>query len=418
MAKAHPDLEIAMHRAITLLALLAVGAFASTGFKAFDPATHKPARYLYVWAGAGHHDAAGPAMIAVFDADPASATYGKLVNVLTVDSAGRMPHHTEFTAPANATSFFANDFGADRSYVIDFSVPEKPRLSAKVMKVPGGRMMHSFARLPSGNVLASVQFGDGKMEGDPGRLAEFDRDGRLVRSSSSADKEFPSGKIRTYGLTALPKIDRAITTSSPMDNEMPEHVVQVWRLSDLSLLKTLRVPKVEGDTAHIYPFELRTMADGKTALLNSYTCGFYRISGLESAPAIERVAMLPEVGCSVPYISGNMMVMPIAYGHRYATFDISNPAKPVEVASFATDTTFFPHWVSGDPASDRLVMTDQGDGSPRIMIGRLDRVSGKISWDEKFRDAGSDRPGVSLENVAWPNGVKGKVMAHGALFIQ
>jgi hypothetical protein len=52
------------------------------------------------------------------------------------------------------------------------------------------------------------------------------------------------------------------------------------------------------------------------------------------------------------------------------------------------------------------------------MIATLDRKTGKITWDQRFRDAGSSKPGVSLENVSWPNGVKGKVMAHGALFIQ
>jgi hypothetical protein len=387
-----------------------------------EATAQQPSRFLYVWAGnAEHgpnHNATGVSMIAVFDANPASKSYGSLVNVLTVDSAGKMPHHTEFSPPANATSFFANDFGADRSYLIDFSNPASPRLAGQTVKVPGARVMHSFARLPNGNVLASMQFGDKKTEGDPGALAEFDKSGRLVKSGSSADKSFASGRIRTYGLTALPAIDRAITTSSPMDDEVTEHVVQVWRLSTLELLKTLPVPTLPGDSAHKYPFELRTMSDGRTAMLNSYFCGLYRISGLESSPKIERVNALPGIGCSVPYVSGRLMVMPIAYSHRIATLDISNLEKPVEIASLATDSTFFPHWVSGDPASDRIVITDQGDGKPRILIGRLDSTTGKIVLDEKFRDPGSDKPGLSFENVSWPNGVKGKVQPHGALFIK
>ncbi|MGK2960812.1 MAG: hypothetical protein ACSLFK_01560 [Gemmatimonadaceae bacterium] len=399
-----------------LLAVLALGLVGCLGLRAPAADAVKPSRYLYVWAGTGHHEA-GIGMVAVFDADPSSDKYGSIIDVLTVDSAAQMPHHTEFSAPTNATSFFANDFGADRSYIIDFSDPARPRLAGETAKVPGAKKMHSFARLPNGNVLATLQFGEGKIEGDPGALAEFDKHGKLVRSGSSADKAFPTSKIRTYGLTALPGIDRAVTTSTPMGDEVTEHVVQVWRLSTLELLKTLPVPRVAGDTLHMYPFELRTMADGKTVMLNSYFCGFYRIAGLETSPTIERLTALQGFGCSVPYITGNLMLMPIAYGHRIVTLDISNPDKPVELASLATDTTFFPHWVSGDPGSDRVVMTDQGDGSPRVMIGILDRATGRITWDEKFRDAGSDRAGVSLENVAWPNGVKGKVMAHGALFI-
>src|SRR5688500_12734682 len=124
-----------MRRKAGLIVFLSL-AVATLGFASYNPVA-KPARYLYVWAGTGHHDTTGVVMVAVFDADPESKSYGSLVNVLTVDSAGLMPHHTEFSPPANATSFFANDFGADRSYLIDFSTPSKPRLAGKVGKVPG-----------------------------------------------------------------------------------------------------------------------------------------------------------------------------------------------------------------------------------------------------------------------------------------
>ena len=411
-----------MRRVITSTSVLSLVLVASLGFRASETQAVDPSRYLYVWGGTSDHSAGhdkpGISMVAVFDADPASKSYGSLITVLTVDSAAGMPHHTEFSPPTNATSFFANDFGADKSYLIDFSTPTKPRIVGRTPKVTGSRMMHSFARLPNGNVLATMQFGDKKTEGDPGALAEFDRNGQLLRSTSSADKTVPGGRIRTYGLTVAPAIDRVVTTSSPMDNEVAADVVQVWRLSTLELLKTLPVPQLPADSSHRYPFELRTMADGKTVFLNSYMCGFFRLSNLESSPTIERLMSVPGVGCSVPFVSGKIMVMPIAYAHRILSFDISNPAKPVELASMQTDTTFFPHWTSGDPHSNRIVMTDQGDGIPRIMIGSLDPATGKITIDEKFREPGSDKPGISFANVNWPNGVKGKVTPHGALFIK
>ena len=411
-----------MKKGITSVLLLSLVTAGLTAFRSSDPVAPDPSRYLYVWVGTSDHSAGhdkpGISMVAVFDVDPSSKSYGSLITAVTVDSAAGMPHHTEFSPPANATSFFANDFGADKSYVIDFSTPTKPRIAGRTPAVPGSRMMHSFARLPNGNVLATMQFGDKKTEGDPGALAEFDRDGRLLRSTSSADKAFPGAKIRTYGLTVAPAIDRAVTTSSPMNDEATAHVVQVWRLSTLELLKTVPVPELPADSSHRYPFELRTMADGKTVFLNSYMCGFYRLTNLETSPTIERLMSVPGVGCSVPYVAGKIMVMPIAYAHRILSFDISNPAKPVELASLQTDTTFFPHWTSGDPSSNRIVMTDQGDGIPRIMIGALDPATGRITIDEKFRDPGSDKPGINFANVSWPNGVKGKVTPHGALFIQ
>jgi hypothetical protein len=154
--------------------------------------------------------------------------------------------------------------------------------------------------------------------------------------------------------------------------------------------------------------------------MHTYYCGFYHITGLDGDPKIERVFAMEHpknIGCSVPMIVGKFMVVPIAYAHRYATLDISNPSHPVEVASFATDSTYYPHWIARDPGSDRIIMTDQGDGPPMIMMGHFDKATGKMWWDDRFRDEGAAKPGLSLSNVKWPNGVTGMVMPHAALFV-
>ncbi len=379
----------------------------------------KPSHYLYLWAGNGTSKKTGVDIIAVVDANPASPKYGTVVNALTVDTAGRMPHHSEFALPRRG-SFFVNDFGADRSYLINFANPTHPRLAGQMMAVPHARTAHSFARLANGHVLATIQFGDGKAAGNPGGLGEFDGNGKLVRYTTSADPAFPGAHIRTYALTVLPAIDRIVTTSSAMDSETVANTVQVWRLSDLTLLKTLDVPKVESDSSYKYPFEVRTLPDGRTAMVNTYTCGFYRITNLETQPRVDRVMTMEQpknFGCSVPIISGHFMLMPIAYAHRYATIDISDSGHPREISSVATDSTFYPHWVAQDPGSDRVVVDDQGDGAPFVMIGHFNSTSGKLTWDEKFRDPGAMKPGVSFMRDTWPNGLKGMMMPHGAVFV-
>lgn len=382
-------------------------------------AAAKPARYLYVWTGTGTPTTKGVNSLVVIDANPASPKYGTVINAITVDTAGSMPHHTEFELPKNGR-FFLNDYGANRGYLVDFSDAANPRITARTDAVPRAHMMHSFARLPNGNVVATVQHGVDNGPGNPGGVAEFDDRGKLVRYSSSIDPAFLEAKIRTYGITTLPAIDRMVTTSSPMDTERTANVVQVWRLSDLKLLKTVPVPEVATDSADTYPFEVRTLADGRTVMMNTYYCGFYRLTGLESDPKMERVLVMEHpknIGCSVPTIAGRYMVMPIAYAHRFATLDISDPAKPREVRSLPMDSTFFPHWIARDPGSDRVVVTDQGDGIPMVMLGRLDVGTGKIVWDDRFKDAGAMKAGVSFLNVFWPNGVKGKATPHGAVFV-
>ena len=375
-----------------------------------------PSRYLYVWAGTGGDTTRGIDMMTVIDADPKSSSYGAVRAALTVDTAGKMPHHTEFTAPRHGV-LAANDFSGNKSYLIDFGTPEKPRLAGRLDRVPGGRQLHSFERLDNGHLLATVQFSTGSDAGHPGALAEFDEHGKLLRTGWSRDAAFPGAHIRTYALAVVKSADRIVTTSSPMDNETTANVVQVWRLSDLTLLKTLEVPAVPGDSAHRYPFEVRALADG-SVMLNTYYCGFYHVTGLAASPSIARVLALPRnSGCSVPVILGRYMVMPIAYAHRYATIDIADPDHPREVASFATDSTFFPHWASVDPGTDRIVVTDQGDGAPMVKIMQLDRSTGRLSWDERFRDRGAASPGVSYHRASFPNGVKGMAMPHGAVFV-
>ena len=385
-----------------------------------SPATKSdvaPSRYLYVWAGTGTDTSRGVDMMTVIDADPTSGTYGAVRAALTVDSAGNMPHHTEFTAPASG-ALAANDFSGDKSYLVDFTTPEAPRLRGRLDGVPGGRRLHSFERLDNGHLLASVQFSTDSVTGHPGALAEFDEQGKLLRTGWSRDSAFPGAPIRTYALAVVRSADRIVTTSSPMDTETTANVVQLWRLSDLKLLKTLAVPVISGDSAHRYPFEVRALADG-SVMVNTYYCGFYHVTGLTGAPAIARVMALPgNSGCSVPVIVGHFMIMPIAYAHRYATIDIADPAHPREVASFPTDSTFFPHWASVDPGSDRIVVTDQGDGAPMVKVMRIDRTTGRLSWDEKFRDQGAPTPGVSYHRASFPNGVRGMAMPHGAVFVR
>lgn len=384
--------------------------------------------YLVVWTGphvphgdghTGKQTAAASDFLTILDVSPSNTTAERVVATLPVGTPGGMAHHAEYSLSRDGF-LFVNDFMTERVSIFDVRDPRAPRLAGTMDSVPALRKPHTFARLPNGHVIVSFQFGNETMAGDPGGIAEFDAAGRLLRSASSADPAFPGARIRTYGLEVLPAIDRAITTSSPMGDEVTADVVQLWRLSDLTLLRTLTVPKVEGDSLQRYPFEIRALPDGRTAMMHSYYCGFYLLRDLEGdAPRIELVHAMrapTRIGCSVPTMVGRWAVVPIAFAHRIVSLDLANPSKPVEVSALETDSTTFPHWSSADPLSDRLVITEQGNGEPRVMIVRLDAATGRLSWDERFRDAGSTRPGMSFARSRWPHGSVGPVMPHGAVF--
>ena len=379
--------------------------------------------YVYVFAGdADHTDHAGGEsdFLVVIDADTTSPTYAKVLATTPIGAGGTMPHHTEMAMPTGGRSLFANSFMTGRTYLFDFENPLAPRVAGMLDSVPGFRMPHSFSRLGDGNVLATMQFGDGTSKGDPGGLALFTADGRFIRAVSSADSSFPGAGIRTYSLDVSAATDRVITTSSPMDtSSTTADVVQLWRLSDLTLLRTVSFPRTSPDSTSRYPFEVRFFPDGRSAILNTYNCGFYFLSGLDgAAPMLEPVLALEHprnTGCGVPLLIGKWWIMPIANAHEFVVYDVSDPRKPRRASVLATDSTFFPHWMSPEPGTDRIVLSAEGK-HPGVRMVRFDSTTGTLRWDERFREKPDGPPGVSFERAEWPHGKSGAAQPHGTVF--
>jgi len=247
----------------------------------------------------------------------------------------------------------------------------------------------------------------------------FSPAGKVVRSASSADRAFPAAPIRTYSLDVAPAADRIVTTSSPMDDVPSADVVQVWRLSDLSLVRTLAVPRIAGDSTSHLPFEVRFLPGDSTAFLNTWNCGFFLLSGLgTAAPRIEHVLSLPQPadhGCGVPLLFGHWWIMPVGTAHTYLVFDLADPRHPRQASALVVDSTFHPHWTAREPNADRVALTS-GRGDHRVLMARFDSVAGVLSIDSTFRDPGSRRPGVDFDRGAWPHGAGGAAMPHAAIF--
>jgi hypothetical protein len=399
-----------------VVAALALGCSAA-GERASAP---EPARYLYAWAYDVEPREGESDFLAVIDADPSSPTYATVVATMPSGRAGGMPHHTEQMMPPNGLPLFANAFHAGRSALLDLNDPLAPRLVGEADAVPGYRMPHSYYRLSDGRVLATLQFGSDSVPGKPGGLALFTAEGKLLRSTSSADPAFAHAAIRTYSGDVSEAGDRVVTTSSPMNDERTADVMQLWRLSDLTLLRTLPVPETASDTMWHYPFEVRFLADGKEAFMNTYYCAFYHLTGLDGdAPRIERVHALDfprSTACGVPLLMGHWWIIPVESAREILVFDLSDPRHPRQVQKLATDSTFRPHWSSRDPQSDRLVFPTEAHDDARILLARFDSTTGRLSWDESFRDPGSDRLGVSLKRDSWPHGATGPAAPHGVVF--
>ncbi|MEO7454944.1 MAG: hypothetical protein ABIY52_01685, partial [Gemmatimonadaceae bacterium] len=237
-----------------------VAALALTACSAAEPPKTASSQFLYVWSGDSARKASD--FLAVIDASPTSPSYGEVVAAVPSGKAGSSPHHTEDALGANS-HLLANGFGAGETWLYDLSAPRTPKVLTSFTDRAGLSSPHSFTRLANGNVLATFQYaGGGPPRGahahgatpparpasparTTGGLVEMSERGDVVRSGSAADTTIADRYIYPYSVLPLPRFDRALSTTTDMDEaneKATSQWVQLWRLSDLKLLRSVALP--------------------------------------------------------------------------------------------------------------------------------------------------------------------------------
>jgi hypothetical protein len=380
-----------------------------------NTATPTPGHYMFAWTG----DAAkkGVDFLAVIDADPASPTYGKLITTLATDQQTMQVHHTEYTMPASGM-LFANDHIAGRTFIFDVRDALHPKVVTSFTDLDGYMHPHSYLRLPNGHVLAAFQHKhpgarDDQL-GQSGGLVEIDDQGRVIRSASSADPAFPDALLTPYSLVVLPEIDRVVSTNSSMHEEHIFNGVtfQVWRLSDLKLLKTEHLDVGVNHYGQVSPEEPRLGPDG-AVYVQTLGCGIERITDIATdAPKSKLVWTFPGSFCGVPTIVGHFLIQSVPTTHGLMVLDISDGANPKEVSRLKLSDDYFPHWTGWDAKTRRLVVTGSEN---RLYLLNLEESTGAVTIDSAFHDA-NGKPGFDFANREWPHGWKGSGAPHGVVF--
>jgi len=371
--------------------------------------------YLFVWAG---DDAKKDSdFLAVLDANPASPHYGQPVASVAVPGPTGTPHHTELEMPAGGF-LLANAFNSGRTILFDLRDPLHPGLATSFGDLEGYMHPHTYVRLANAGVLATFQYHGGhELKSDGGGLVEFDEHGRFIRASSAMDPAAKQELIRPYSLVVVPKLDRVVSTNTAMHRDEPStRTVQVWRLSDLKLLRTIVLPHGPKNE-ELYPGEPKLLADGSTVLVHTFSCGLYEMKGLgNDQPTIEHRKTFEGEICAVPLRVGKYWVQTLFSAHAVASYDISDLANIREVSRVQFDDKQKPHWIAADSSGRRIVLNSGEYGEHRLFVINFDPQTGALKLDERFRDAGSDRAGVSMDGKSWPHGFKGDAYAHGTVF--
>jgi len=373
--------------------------------------------YLLVWAGDRAHQ--GNDFLAVIDADPSSASYGYVATTLATDQQTVRVHHTEYTMPASGM-LFANDHDAGRTFIFDVRDPLHPKIVTSFTDMAGYMHPHSYVRLPNGHVLVTFQHNHGGASasgGQSGGLVEIDDSGKVIRSASNADPAFAAALLMPYGLVVLPGLDRVVSTNSSMhDADIFSGVTyQIWRLSDLKLLRTANFDVGPDHYAHISPEEPRQGPDG-SVFVQTLGCGLERITGIDTAePQSKLVYLFPGNWCGVPTIVGHYLVQSVPAVHGFIVLDITVAAKPVEVSRLTLSERYFSHWTAWDPKTERLVVTASATPDDRTYLLKFDQSRGVLTVDDAFRDI-DGQPGFSFSERDWPHGWHGIGTPHGAVF--
>ena len=401
-------------------ALVVVVALASVGYAlSADPTDQAPARYLFTWVGdEGREDSD---FLAVVDLARQGDRYGTIVATAPVGEKGLWPHHTEHELGASKM-LFANGFSANRNLLFDLHDPRHPQVVERFDGVGELSFLHSFARLPNGNVLATFQ-AHGPDNVSPGGIAEFDPRGRLVRSRSAADPSADQTTLRPYSLAVVPSLDRVVVALTYMvipswhplrpsvAHDHNGNQVQVYRLSDLSLIKTIRLATNDG------PNEPRVLRDGRTVLVTTVECRLYQVTGLEGVdPQLKMIHHEPPRGCAMPVVIGDVWVQAHAADHRVFALDVGDLNNVRKTSSVWFDERQRPHWLATDGARIVVVNEPAPTAERRMWMVNVNRATGELALDHAFRDADSARPGIAFDRAAWPHGATGTGVPHGTVF--
>jgi hypothetical protein len=412
-----------------------LGAISAVALMAAQP--NKPS-YLFVWAGDG--DGKASDFLGVIDATPSSPHYGEIVASAPTGTVGSHPHHTEAELGPNG-HLLANGFGAARTWLFDLTNPLKPNVVTSFGDLAGFSHPHTYVRMSNGNVLTTYQYkataGDmsthhmstpmtgmismsDTLTHTTGGLVEIDESGRLIRSASATDPAFGQMPIYPYSVLPIPSIDRAISTTTDMnegDTLSTAEWVQFWRLSDLKLLRSIALmPGPRGDE-HKFTGEPRLLPDGKSVYIHTFNCGLYLIQNIKDPnPTATFVMSFAGKNCGVPIVAGHYWLQTVPEAHALVAMDIADPMHPREVSRVKFSDDEGPHWLSIDRTGTRVVMNSSGSKANRLYIINLDPKNGRLTLDENFRDKSSTTPGVAMTGKTWPHGFTGKAIPHGTVF--
>jgi selenium-binding protein 1 len=362
----------ALLKVCTLAAIVPVLAGTSIGSKQ-NQDEGNPERTLYVWAG--DQDRASPDFLAVIDFDADSPRYGKVIRTVPVPGpggSGNEPHHCHLSADKNILAcggLLALLRGQNSIFFFDVSDARRP----KFMFSTSGTLSNitdDFLPLKQGGFLVT-QMGS-HTGGTPGRVAEFDKNLRLVGEWPAQP---PEHDFNPHGISVRPDLNLMVTSDFMMPasslsivpgDPLLRGIIRVWDFHTRSIVRTIEIPSAIGTMdVKLIPKDPRGRAyttgmfDGLVYLVDTQNGTSQIVFDCEDiVPHVD----VPVRGGMTQLMamprSGDRLIFGLFQAGQVGMLDITDPERPVQAAIVNLGPDAGPHMIALTDDDKRLVVSD------------------------------------------------------------
>ena len=401
--------------------LLAGGVLARAADEGHDGRTRRGDRLL-VWAGDQARQA--PDFLAVVDFDEGSPGYGKVLNTVPLPGpgeSGNEPHHVGLSANGRilATGGLLSVLKGQREiFFFDVSDPDAPEFVSSA-DPPDSAITDEFYPLPEGGFLVTMMGGPAGHH--PGRVAEFDRDLRLVAEHPA---EPPTDGFNPHGISVRPEINLMVTSDficpSTTLHAVPGGLdlrgsIRIWNFRERKIVRTVTLPNPAGTIdVRLIPGDPRRrafsagMTDDTLYLIDTRrgsARGVFDFGTIAKGGWPQLMRMTRD---------GRRLFVSMNVAGKIAMLDTSDPERPVLLKVLDLGEGSGPHYIALTRDEKRLVITDyflnedeagkvHAEGDHKVHVARvterglvLDRRF-KLDFDTAFATGPARPHGVAFK---------------------
>lgn len=351
---------------------------------------------MYAWFG--DDDQYNPDFVAVIDFDPYSLNYGRLITTSPLSGLhafGNEPHHaglvkeTKTLAVGGLLSVLS---GQDEVFFYDVTNPLVP-IFTRSLDVPNSYATDEFLNLSNGNFFVTMM--GGATGGEPGRVAEFDKNGQLLKEWPNNP---PADGFSPHGISIRPEVNLMVTTDFVVPAStiggpiVVQNKVRIWDLSKREIINAVSMPNAGGTMdIQLIPRDAKKRAvvpgqGGKLWLVNT-------VAG-SAKPVFDFTKVLGQGNTPIPHIvkftaDGKRMFVSLYGSSSVAMFDSTFPDFPVLLSVVALGQNAGPHYIRLTKDEKRLVVTDyflnEHHHSGGLVLQDGDRKIHVLNIDPLFR---------------------------------